>query len=198
MAYTYYNSKPDVTPDQEITSGQVGALFSTLTSQERITGDEELSKMWIISDVDVTIYIGLSQPMPYTSTVFLSASDNDTEGDLTGSEIKYGALKVVSATASAVKVTANPDYTLSRAGDFIVVSGKGYEIDTVTDNGDGTLDIAATIDYAVVPNPGEFVTTAFQMTLVTATAKSFWREEKVAAGADYLGEYVTARILIAD
>lgn len=87
--YTFHSSKIDGTPDQQITSGQVGSLFDTLTSQERVSGDQDFAKLWITSDTDLSTYVGLSTPMPYTSTIFVSANDNDTEGDQLSRKWKF-------------------------------------------------------------------------------------------------------------
>ncbi len=195
--YTFHSSKIDGTPDQQITSGQVGSLFDTLDSQERVAGDQDFAKLWITSDTDLSTYVGLSTPMPYTSTIFVSANDNDTEGDLTGSEARYGAMKVVSATVTDIIVN-NSFYVLVRVGDFIIVSSRAYEVGSVTDNGDGTSTIMATIDYAVAPVAGDYITSVLLISLVTAIAKPVWREEKVDAGSDWFGEYATANILLAD
>lgn len=198
MSYTYYSSKPDGTPDQQITSGQINALFPTLTSQDRLNGIDQFSKMWIQSDEDVTAVFGLNSPGHYGSYIFLSASDDDIESDLTGSETKYGAVKVVSATETEIVFYNDANYTLIRNGDVIIVAGKAYTVDTVTDKGDGTSGVTATIDYLSLPNAGDYITSTFEISLVTATSKPFWREEKVEAGAQWYGEYSTADILIAD
>ena len=198
MAYTYYNSKPDGTPDQQITSGQVNALFPTLTSQDRLNGVQQFSKLWIQSDQDITAVFGLNSPGHYGSYVFVSANENDTEGDLTGSETKYGAVEVVSATATEIVFKNDTNYTLIRGGDVIIVASKAYTVDTVTDNGDGTSTVTATIDYIALPAAGDYITSTFDLSLVTATSKPIWREEKVQAGAQWYDEYSTADILIAD
>lgn len=198
MAYTYYNSKSDGTPDQQITSGQINALFPTLTSQDRLNGVQQFSKMWIQSDQDVTTIFGLNSPGSYGSYIFLSADDNDTESDLTGSETRYGAVEVVSATATEIVVNNDTNYTLIRNGDTIVVAAKAYAVDTITDNGDGTSSVVATSDYVSLPIAGDYITSTFELSLVTATNKSFWREENVEAGAPWYAEYSTADILIAD
>lgn len=198
MSYTYYNSKPDGTPDQQITSGQINALFPTLTSQNRLNGITQYSKLWIQSDTDVTSVFGLNSPGSYGSYIFLMPNDSDIEGDITGTETKYGAVEVVSATATAIVFKNDPNYTLIRSGEIIIVSGAAYTVDTVTDNGDGTSTVVGTIDYSVLPNAGNYITSTLQLSLVTATNKSLWREETVEVGAQWYGEYSTADILIAD
>jgi len=198
MSYTYNDSNVDGTIGDAITSGTVGALFTTLTAQERVAGDQEFSKVWITSSASLTAYIGITEPSPYSSNVFVSASDSDAVGDLTGSEDRYGALEVVSCIATLLVVNNNADYTLARVGDTIIVDGSAYEIDTVTDNGDDTSDIEATIDFVSLPSADDWVSTVFSLALTASTAKPFWREEKVVAGASWYGEYATCDILIAD
>ena len=198
MAYTFYRSKVDGAIDTAIVSDEVGALFSTLTSQERIAGDDEFSKMWLMSDVDITSFIGLNSPSPYSSCVFASASDADAVGDLTGTEARYGALKVVSCSATALIVTKNTDWDLVRDGDTVVVSAKAYDINGLVDNGDGTVTLSSAVDFSPLPVTGDWVTSIVQINLVTATARPFWREEKIAPGSPYVSEYATADILIAD
>ena len=199
MAYTFYNSKADGTPDAQITSGEVGALFSTLTSQERINGDTEFSKLWIQSDADVTLFIGIKTPSPYTSTLFLSAStDTDTAADITGSETKYGALEVVSVADPDITVKNNPDYVLVRVNDDVIVSGDAYNVTAIVDNGDGTSTITLNRSMAYVPAAGDFVTSVITLNLVTATPGAVWREETVPVGASWYAEFASADILIAD
>ena len=198
MAYTFYKSKVDGTVDTQIASGQIGALFSTLTSQERIAGNQEFSKMWMSADVDITSFVGLNSPSPYSSNVFLSANDADAVGDLTGNEVRYGALKVVSCTATALVLTKNADYDLVRNGDTVIVNAKAYDLNSLTDNGDGTITVGSASNFSPVATVGAWVTSVVQVNLVTGTPKPFWREEKVAAGSAYVGEYATADILIAD
>ncbi len=190
MAYIFHNSKPDGTPDQEITSGQLNAVLSEITTAERIAGDTENAKIWITSDSDNTSYFGQLSPTAYSFCTFVSASDSDAEGDLTGSETKYGALQVTASTATAITVTLNDDYTLARAGDTLYVESAPYEISVITDNGDGTADIEATIDYVVQPNVGAWVTTMFTISLVTAVAKPFWIQRKVPVGSNWTGSTV--------
>ncbi len=191
MAYTFHNSKVDGTPDQEITSGQLNAVLSEITTAERIAGDTENAKVWITSDNDNTSYFGQLIPSSYSFCTFVSASDNDTEGDLTGSETKYGALQVTASTATAITVTLNPDYTLARVGDTLYVEAAPYEISTITDNGDGTADIKATIDYVILPAVDAWITTMFTISLVTAISKSFWVQRKIPVGANWTGSTVS-------
>ena len=198
MAYTYYKAKTDGTVDVQITSGQVNALFSTLTSQERITGNQEFEKFWLSSDADITSFVGLNSPSPYSSNVFLSANEADAVGDLTGSEVRYGALAVVSCTATALVLTKNTDYDLVRNGDTVVVAAKAYELNSLVDNGDGTITVGSAVDFSPVATAGAWVTSMLQLNLTTGTPKPFWREELVAAGSAYVAEYATADILIAD
>ena len=198
MAYTFYKAKTDGTVDVQITSGQVGALFSTLTSQERIAGDTEFAKVWLSADADITSFVGLNSPSPYSSNVFVSASDTDAVGDLTGTEVRYGALKVVSCTATALILTKNADYDLVRNSDTLIVASKAYDLNSLVDNGDGTITVGSAVNFSPVATVGAWVTSVFQLNLVTGTPKPFWREEKVAAGAAYVSEYATADILIAD
>jgi len=198
MAYTFYKSKVDGTIDTQIVSDEIGALFSTLTSQERIAGDMEFAKMWIMSDVDVTAFIGLNSPSPYSSNVFVGATDTDAVGDLTGTEDRYGALEVVSCTATALIVKKNADYDLVRNGDTIVVTAKAYDVNSLVDNGDGTVTLGASNDFSPLPVAGNWITSIVRITLVTATARPIWREEKIAPGSAYVSQYATADILIAD
>ncbi len=194
--YTYYNSKPDGTIDTQITSGIVGNLFSSVSIAERVSGDDELQKMWIMNDSDSNTYIGIKSYSAYWQNVFVSASDTDTESDLTGSETRYGALKVVSALATAITVTKDAFFTLARVGDTIAVENAPYEIASITDNGDDTLDITATIDYISLPPVGGFITSMFTLDLTTGVAKPFWRERKVIPGSTWSGGSIVVDILI--
>ena len=194
--YTFYNSKVDGTIDAQITSGVVGNLFTSVTVSERVSGDTEYQKVWITDDADSNTYVGINSYSAYGQNVFLSANEADAVGDLTGSEVKYGAMKVVSALETAVTVTNDPLYTLIRVGDTIAVKSAPYEVASITDNGDGTSDIAATIDYVAVPGVGEFITSMFTMALTTGTPKPFWRERQVEAGSTWSGAPVVVDILL--
>ncbi len=185
--YVFHNSTPTGTPDQQVTSGQLNAILSSVTVAERIAGDTENSKIWITSDIDRVAYFGQLNPTAYSFCTFQSASDSDVEGDLTGSETKYGALEVVSSLVTGIIVNENTNYTLARVGDTLYVKEAPYEIDTITDNGDGTLTITATIDFVSLPVAGEYVTAMFTMNLITATAKSFWVRRDVKAGSVWSG-----------
>ncbi len=194
--YTFYSSKPDGTIDSQITSGVVGNLFSSVTVAERVAGDTEFQKVWISDDSDSTTYIGINSYSAYVQNVFLSASEADAVGDLTGSEVRYGAMKVVSAIAPSIKVENDPLYTLIRVGDTIAVENAPYEVASVSDNGDGTSEISATIDYVAVPGAGDFVTSMFTLDLITGTPRPFWRERKVETGSTWSGSNVVVDILV--
>ena len=194
MAYKFYNSNVDGTKNIEISSGQVGSLFSTLTTTERINGDTEFAKAWIESDVDKTVYIGILDPMPYESTVFLSASDTDAVGDLLGTESRYGAMKVVSATATEIIVT-NSSQIMVRSGDKIMIDGVDYAVATVVDNGT-TSTITTTSSIVTPPVADDYITSMFAITLVANTAKPFWREEIVPATSAFISTTLTASLIV--
>ncbi len=196
MAYIYHNSKADGTPDSQLSSGQTDVLFSSITTAERIAGDSEFQKVWITDDEDSTTYVGQFYPSRYISTVFLSASDNDDETDLTGAEVRYGALQVASATETGIIVTENELYSLVRVGDNIVVENAPYEVETVTDNGDGTLTIVATIDFVAIPTANAWITSLLSLALVTATARPFWTEETLPAGSSWYGSAEPTSLMI--
>ena len=196
MAYTLYNSKIDGTPDQIIVSGDLDVALSSVTPAERAAGNTEFVKLWIESDIDVSTVLGLSSYTAYSHNVFLSASDSDIETDLTGAETRYGALKVVSATATSIIIEEDEHYTLVRVGDTIIVEEAPYEIATITDNGDSTLTIDATIDYVAVPAGGDFIASVFSLSLVATTPKSFWYERVIDAGSTWSGAPVVSNIII--
>ena len=193
MAYLYYKSKPDGTIDTEIQSGVLGTLFSSITVAERVSGNTEFQKVWISGSEDSNTYIGISDYSAYINNVFVSANETDAEGDLTGSEARYGALKVVSGTVTDV-IVENDAYTLVRVGDNIAVGSAPYEVATVIDNGDGTS--TATIDFVVVPTPGSFITSLFILTLTTGTPKPFWVEREVLAGSTWSGGNIVVNLKI--
>ena len=196
MAYTYYNSKADGTINEQITSGQLGALLTPLTVAERANGDDELTKVWITSDEDATVYVGIDMYTAYTNNIFISANEDDAVGDLTGTEGRMGALKVVSCTETEL-IVLEDEFDLAMEGDVLSINYKPYTIDTLTDNGDGTLTIVATIDYVLpLAVDGDFVTTVIPLNLVTATPKPFWHERKVTAGSAWSGADITTRLMI--
>ncbi len=183
MAFTFYNSNPDGTLKDPITSGQLGALFSQVTPTEAMSGATTLSKVHIRSSEDVETYIGLEARSAYDHTVFVSANYADAEADLTGSETRYGGLEVVSATATEIIVNEDSNHILVRVGDGLVVENILYPTDSRTDNGDGTITLTSTSDFSPLPTAGGYVTSTFPLTIGSTETLSFWRERIVAPSA---------------
>ncbi len=196
MAYTFHNSNPDGTINQAIASGQVGALFSSVTTGERLAGDVEFSKVWITSDEDVTTYVGINSYTAYGQSMFVSAAEGDQESDLTGTEDRYGALEVVSAVADYIGVEDDSYNTLMRVGDTIVVKEAPYEIDSIVYDSPGRSRVSAIIDFVTLPVAGEFITSMFTLNTTTAIPKPFWRERIVTAGSNWSGGNVIVDFII--
>jgi hypothetical protein len=200
MAYTWYKAAADEggAKGSEISSGTVNALFPTLTTQERINGDDKKRKVYLESDTALTVYVGPATTGDYNACLFASAGDSEVVGDLTGSEDRYGAARVVSATTTSIVVEDNADWQFFRAGEYIISGGDIAQIDTVTDEGDGTHTVALVSELGAAPAADDYITSALQLTLAAETAVPFWRENKVAAGSSKVNEYNTVQILVVD
>ncbi len=196
MAYLFHNSNTDGTIKDEVVSGQLGALFTSVTTGERLAGNTENSKVFITADETTTTYVGINAYNSYNQCVFMSASDSDQESDLTGAELKYGALEITAATNTEITVNEDSIYTLARVGDTMAVDDAPYEIATIVDNLDGTLTITATIIFTTIPAIGSYVTTLFTMPTVQNVPLSFWRQRIVAAGSTWSGSDVVVDLLV--
>lgn len=193
--YIYYNSNTDGTFNSVITSGTINAVFDTLPFADRVAGVDDFGKIWIESDTTETLYIGLNQESDYNSCVFVSAAEADAVGDLTGSEARYGQLTVISATTSVIVVTDHTQWTLVRTNDKLIIGGDLYTCTGVTDNLDGTSDLAVATEAGVV-SANDIITSAFALSVTAATKKPIWSEEKVLAGSPKLATYTASELLI--
>lgn len=187
----FYNSNTDGTINAQVTSGQVGAFFSTLTVTERLNGDTEFAKIWIESDTTETVYIGVSEG-DYSSFVFVSANEADDETDLTGSEDLFTEYEVISATTTYIVVADDGNL---RVDDYLIINNELYQINTVTDLGGGEYQL----DFPSVSgaiSAGDMASTAFSLSLTADTPKPFWAKEVVAAGSPRYSSYTASNLII--
>jgi hypothetical protein len=191
MARKFYNSNSDGTINEEIQSGEIGNVFSLLTTAMRYAGDDKRKKIWIESDTDETVFITIHHTSNYYDCVFVSANDDDSEDDLTGDEDRFGTMTIASISENDDEIITKNDnaWEMARVGDNILIGGDIYEIDSVTDNGDETITISTTQNIAVVPQLRDTVRSAIKLDLSANEPKPFWIEQKVPAGAPRFSSY---------
>lgn len=158
MALKFYNSALETggVIGTEVGSGTKGALLPKVSSLNRQTGITIHRKYYIHSSEAIGLTVGLNQSGLFSSCTFESASDAEVVGDLTGSEVKYGAgiivkaedtlanTETVNGTGGLInlkKVTVADDITgdvYFRAGGNFYIDSTAYLIDSVTSVAEGT------------------------------------------------------------
>ena len=173
---TYFKSATDDggAIGTQLTDGGVTELFPIITSQNRLTGLNYYRKAWYNSDEALTIMCSLANLAEYNASFFESAGVNDVVGDLTGSETRYGALNIVSNTTTSVKVTDNTLWTLARVNDYAHIGDTIVQIDTITDNGDGTSDIAFSPAIVTADHSGTAFSTTISKNFTAGVDVPFW------------------------
>ena len=176
MAITFFKS---ATPDggaigDQLTDGGVDDLFSGVTSQDRLNGIIIHRKIWYKADEDVSVMCSLANEGQYDSCFFESAGENDTVSDLTGNEVKYGALEIISNTVNTVKIKNDPAETLIRQNDKAHIGTDMVNIDSLTDNGDGTSDINFSPDIANADLSGTYLVSCIDKSFTAGDEKPFW------------------------
>ena len=185
MAMTFYKSATDdggAIGDQ-LTDGGVDDLLPGITSQNRLNGVVIHRKIWYKSDAANNVMCSLANEGQFDSCFFESAGLNDTIGDLTGSETKYGALEIISNTVNTVKIKNDPAETLARVNDKAHIGTDMVTIDSITDNGDGTSDIAFSPDIADADHAGTYMVTVIDKAFAAGDEFPFWIRITVPAQA---------------
>ncbi len=184
MALKYYRSATDDGGiiDSEITSGTENALFNDLTISEEISGSEKYRKMWIESDVPITLYIGISYPGLFEAYLFpTSTSDDEVIGDFTPAlEDHFGGIVVTAGTSNSFTFVTTA-VTMFRAGEYLIHDNLAYLIDTVVD-GAGDTTVTITTTFGTTPVADNWITSAYVLSLVAATAQPLWRQNTSNAG----------------
>ena len=194
---TYYKSAGDdggAIGDQ-ITDAELNALLPEISSQDRLTGITILRKMWIESDASITCYYSLANEGMFDAYAFKSANENDTIADLTGNEDRYGAMVISSNTTSSVTVEEDPNYLLARAGDELYIAANVVEIDSVTDNGDGTLTIDFSPDIPSADLSGQYCASMMKTVVAASDPWPMWVEVEVAPLSVETGDYNSIDVL---
>lgn len=195
--YNYYKAVSDDggNPGDQITSGQVNALFNILTSQERITGSDKIRKMYIEPDETVTVFVGIEDQGDFETCLFASSGDSETIGDLTGNEPRFGAAKVISTGTKEITVERNDNWVFFRDGEYIAYLGDWVQVDSVTVN---ATDIVLSLseDLPTYPAAGDYITSLLQLSVSANTKQPIWRENLYEAGSPKVDEYNTVQVLI--
>jgi hypothetical protein len=172
----------------EITSGVVNEAIPGILTQDRLVGTEILRKQWVECDEDVTFVLGLRDRAFYGAQLFTSAGLNDTISDLTGTEDKFAAAKVLSHNGDTLTLDLCPyGDEVFRAGDRIIAGGTVVSISTVTYNVD---DVTVVLDQSIDNDlTGDMITSAVSIQLTANNAKPFWVREDLPENAPYYADY---------
>ena len=181
MQITFYKSASDDggAKGDQITSGELNAVFPSLTAANRIDGVTIDRKIWIEPDEDVDLLYGVGNDGLFQTYAFLSASDNDTIGDLTGNERLICALKIVSNTADVLTVEDDLESGVVAVDDYMTVGNEITQVDAITDNNDGTWDITTKNSLTGGDYSGQWAIVQFRKTLTAGTATPLWVRVKV-------------------
>ncbi len=182
---TYYkavDSGSDGSKGSQITSGQVDALLPYLSSQDRINGVTQLEKLYVQSDVDLSIFIGITSRGLFRGSILDSTGSDEVRSDVPSDRPRYGAAEITANSASNVTVKTPPD-TIFRANDYVLVGDIVVQADSVTDNGDGTTTIAYKYDIPYSDQVGTNCASMLKTDLTGGNAKPYWIENVVPAGA---------------
>jgi hypothetical protein len=174
----------------EITSGTPDELLPAVTVLDRLNGATILRKIWLRSDADIDIFHGFNAPGYYEIRMFVSAGVNDTVGDLTGNEDRYGTTTVTGGDDMDVEVTTPTASPVTfRVNDYVNIAGEVTQITAISDNGDGTSTFSVSPPLANTPSVGTIVSGLIEQSMVAGTDYPFWVEEVVPAGAARPGAY---------
>lgn len=184
MALKYYKSATDDGGiiDDEITSGTENALFNDLTIAEEIAGSEKYRKIWIESDVPITLYVGISSPGLFEAYLFpTSTGEDEVVGDFApASEDHFGGIEVTTGTTDSFTFVTTT-VTMFRAGEYLIHNNLAYLIDTVVDSA-GETTVTITTTFGTTPVEGDWITSAYVLSLTAAAAKPLWRQNTSPAG----------------
>lgn len=187
MTLKYYRSATDDggAIGDEITSGQMNALFPTLTVTEEVSGTDKFRKIWVEADEDgVDMYVGIADPGLFEAYLFDVVNDDDESiGDFDPSVQDYFGGVVVKSAAVDEFTFDNVSKALFRDGGMILHANKLYSIDTVTDNGTDTT-VVVNGDLDPVPEAGDWITSMMNKTLSANTPSPFWRNNVTPANYD--------------
>jgi len=173
---TYYKSATEAggAIGDQLTDGGTDDLLPPILSQNRLSGLEYFRKIWYKSDADMNVMCSVANEGQYDSCFFESADPSDTVSDLTGSETRYGALSIVSNTENTVTVTNDTRWTLMRVGDKAHIGDQMVEIDTITDNGDGTSTVDFHNDIPTADHSGTYFVTCIDKAFNAGDEIPFW------------------------
>ena len=195
---TYFKSASDdggAIGDQ-LTDGGIDDLLPPITSQDRLNGVNFFRKIWVRSDEDISAMTSLANKGEYNACWFESAGENDTIADLTGNEVRFGALGIVSNTVNTAKITNNTKWVLARVDDYAHIGDDIVQIDAITDNGDGTSDIEFSPDIADNDHAGTFLSTCIDKSMTSGGDNPFWTEVDVPALSPMNNSFSTLEFLM--
>lgn len=198
MGLTYYKATADTggVKGTQIQSGFRGALLPKLTSAQRTAGITIFRKFYVENNGADTISLNLALDNhgEFDAVFFASTGDAQVVGDLTGTETRYGASKVVGLEDSSavtetvngagglsnikkIVVTKNTNYVIFRNGESIGIGGATGEvgvIESISDLG-ATLEITLVTPLTyVVSSIGQFAHAYTTSSLATTVHTSFW------------------------
>lgn len=203
MTFTFFASETydGGTIGAQLTDNGLNELFRPIPKSILVGGGSTLQKAWVKPDsdgefwyfMDLQAYAGSPKASLYW---FVSAGANDTVSDLTGNEDRYGIGEVISNTDTDFTISADANYTIWRAGDYVELEGEALrKISAVTDNGDGTLTIAIDGDFGGNDYSGYVAYGAYYVNGAANTAYPVWAEIATPANAGGDGGNLTTTLL---
>ena len=214
MALKFYRAIGDTggVKGDEISSGVKGVLLPLITSTDRANGVIIHRKIYIETDAGITLFSGINGYGQFSASWFKSASDAEVVGDLTGTEIKYGASQIIKLEDSLSnietengagglsdirKITVLEDPTgdvFFRAGDQLHIDNNIYVIDVVTYLA-GECEIALTANAPYFYAIGKYAYSNAENTLLATESDPFWLKVTVPAGTITTDEFNTFSIM---
>ena len=189
------DSATDGTIGVEILSGVRGSLLPEVSAQDRINGVTLFEKFYVtLTGLDASMYVGVDRLGIFNSSFFLSTGAAEVVGDLTGSEVRYGASNITKLIDSALAeetvngagslidiekiwVEKNADFTFFRAADKIRVG-----VTSVTDQITAwEILLDQTINYAQLIDTFGF--SLATVATLDGVADPYWLEVKVPSGS---------------
>ena len=201
MAYKLYKAVSDNGGGigVEIFSGEIDALFDELTKPQQLSGVVKNRKIFIESDINKTVYIGIHNAGDFLPSIFTSAGANDEVVDLLGTEDKFTSVVITASTLTGFTYdnTINP-YVIFKINQFIVYDSTLHTVGSTVDNGNGTNTVTFGVALTTQPIVGKTITSAIQLTLVAGVPMPFWRRNDYIAGVATSSGYNAVDLLVLD
>jgi len=169
-------SSTDGTKGTEIKSGELNSLFDTYTKQQQLNGATKYRKMYIESDIDITVNVGISSIGDYDSLLVISTGDAEVGAGIDPKATKYGAEIIISSTVNSLTfLSTRSGYDVLRASEDFIYNGDIYAITSIIAGSTDEMVVSFIPSMTTPPKVGETVTSFIPISLVANIAVPFWR-----------------------